>query len=285
MKASTILIAAVALSAVAGCRGQTSRETPIFGIRNMFDQPRYDIQEESSFFPDHRTMRPLVEGVVARDQEIDPVVARGRLEDESGYVLEIPKDVVTRSGGMEAMLKHGQARYGIFCAPCHDGSGSGEGLVKKRAVASGAAAFVPPTFHQDRIRQMPDGQLFATISNGKSNMPPYASQIPVDDRWAIVAYVRALQMAQPTMAMAPPAAPTAQPALGPAPGGTVPASDQQGPHEPSTEPTGATGAHAGAAILEAGAPVKPGQPAPPTTRPSTIPIQTPDGGNQPEKKP
>ena len=69
--------------------------------------------------------------------------------------------------------------------------------MKKHAVAVGAAAFVPPTFHQDRIRHMPDGQLFATISNGKSNMPPYAMQIQPDDRWAIVAYVRALQVAQP----------------------------------------------------------------------------------------
>jgi len=64
-------------------------------------------------------------------------------------------------------------------------------------VAGGATAFVPPSFHQDRLRHMPDGQIFATISNGKSNMPPYAMQIPVHDRWAIVAYVRALQVAQP----------------------------------------------------------------------------------------
>ena len=280
-----LLLAAIAVSALMGCRGQTSRETPVFGIRNMFDQPKYEIQEESDFFPDHRTMRPLVDGVVAHDQETDARIARGRLEDESGYVLHIPNEVVARSGGMEAMLKRGQARYGIYCTPCHDGTGSGQGLVKQRAVASGAAAFVPPTFHQDRLRHIPDGQLFATISNGKSNMPPYAAQIPIDDRWAIVGYVRVLQMAQPKMAEPTPAAPTAQPALGPAPGGTVPSSDQQGPHEPSTKPTGATTMQAPAGMFEAGAPVKPGQPAPPTTRPSTIPIPTHDGGHNPEKKP
>lgn len=201
MNASSKLFAAMGFAvALAGCRGQTSKETPIFGIRNMFDQPKYDVQEESAFFADHRTMRPLVDGVVSREEELDPRIAQGRLEDQTGYVLEIPKEVVTRMGGMDSMLARGKARYGIYCVPCHDGTGSGSGLVKKRAVASGATAFVPPTFHQDRLRTMPDGQLFATISNGKSNMPAYGMQIPVNDRWAIVAYVRALQIAQPKLA-------------------------------------------------------------------------------------
>jgi mono/diheme cytochrome c family protein len=218
----TLTIGVVALGALASCRGQTSRDAPIVGIRNMYDQPRYEVQEESAFFPDHRTMRPLVEGVVSTDQDVDPQVAQGRLDDESGYVLEIPKAVVARAGGMQTMVERGKARYGIYCTPCHDNTGNGEGLVKRRAVASGAAAFVPPTFHQDRIRHMPDGQLFATISNGKSNMPPYAMQIKVDDRWSIVAYVRALQLAQPKLA-APALAPTAVPGgtSQPAPGGTT----------------------------------------------------------------
>ena len=179
------------------CRGQTSKESPVVGIRNMYDQPKYDVQEESSFFADHRAMRPLVEGVVSREEDVDPRLAQGRLEDQTGYVLTVPNEVVTRMGGPEAMLSRGRARFGIYCTPCHDGTGSGNGLVKKRAIAGGATAFVPPTFHQDRLRHMPDGQLFATISNGKNNMPPYAMQIPVNDRWAIVSYVRALQIAQP----------------------------------------------------------------------------------------
>lgn len=180
-----------------GCRGQASKETPIVGIRNMYDQPKYDIQEESHFFADHRTMRPLVEGVISREQEIEPLLATGRLEDQTGYALSIPPEIVGRFGGAEAMLARGRSRYEIYCVPCHDGIGQGNGLVKQRAVAGGAAAFVPPSFHQDRIRHMPDGQLFATISNGKGNMPPYAMQLPVNDRWAIVSYVRALQIAQP----------------------------------------------------------------------------------------
>jgi mono/diheme cytochrome c family protein len=230
---SRLLVGAVALGALVSCRGQTSRETPIFGIRNMFDQPRYDVQEESAFFPDHRTMRPLVEGVIDHEQDTDPQVAAGRLDDESGYVLEIPKQVVSRASGMPALLDRGKQRYNIYCTPCHDSTGSGEGLAKKRAVASGAAAFVPPTFHQDRIRKMPDGQLFATISNGKSNMPPYAMQIKVDDRWAIVSYVRALQMSAPRMAAQAAAMPTTIPTgtTSPAPGGTVrPASTDTQPH-------------------------------------------------------
>jgi mono/diheme cytochrome c family protein len=187
------------LATVAGCRGSTSKESPIVGIRNMYDQPKYDLQEESAFFSDHRAMRPLVEGVVSVEEEVDPRLAQGRLEDQSGYVLTIPTEIVNdpKVGGMDKLVARGQARYGIYCTPCHDGTGSGNGLVKKRAVAGGATAFAPPTFHQDRIRHMPDGQLFATITNGKNNMPPYAMQIPVTDRWAIVAYVRALQIAQP----------------------------------------------------------------------------------------
>jgi cytochrome c5 len=187
------------------CRGQTSKDEPIVGIRNMYDQPKYDVQEESSFFADHRTMRPLVDGVISTEEEVDPRIAQGRLEDQSGYVLTIPAEVVSdpKNGGIEKMAERGKARYGIYCAPCHDGTGNGNGLVKKRAVASGASAFVPPTFHQDRIRHMPDGQLFATITNGKNNMPPYAMQIPVSDRWAIVAYVRALQIAQPKVETTP----------------------------------------------------------------------------------
>lgn len=203
MKSLPLFCASLALLVSApgltGCRGSTSKESPIVGIRNMYDQPRYDIQEESSFFADHRTMRPLVEGVVSTEEEIDPRLGQGRLEDQSGYVLTIPTEIVSdpKFGSMEKLAERGQARYGIYCAPCHDGTGSGNGLVRKRANAGGATAFVPPTFHQDRIRHMPDGQLFATITNGKNNMPPYAMQIPVTDRWAIVAYVRALQIAQP----------------------------------------------------------------------------------------
>jgi mono/diheme cytochrome c family protein len=243
-----LLVSCVALAALAGCRGQTSRETPLFGIRNMYDQPKYEVQEESAFFSDRRTMRPLVDGVVAHDQETTPEIAQGRLEDESGYVLQIPKEVVERTGGMQALVERGKDRYDIYCALCHDHTGTGEGLVKRRAVASGATAFVPPTFHQDRIRHMPDGQLFATITNGKNNMPPYAMQLHVDERWAIVGYVRALQVAQPKLGAQAALAPTA------APGGTsLPAPGGTSTSEPEAKAdSGAT--HAETAAAETGAP-------------------------------
>lgn len=185
-------LAALLLLAALGCRGQTSTEPPIVPLRNMFDQDRYDPQAESHFFADSRTMRTPVEGTIPREREIDPELGQGRLADDSGYVLEIPKAAVDNLGGAAAMLNRGQERYNIYCRPCHDGTGSGKGTVIERANFQPA----PPTFHQDRIRQMPDGQLFATITHGARVMPPYAARIPVVDRWAIVSYVRALQLSQ-----------------------------------------------------------------------------------------
>jgi len=196
MSASRTLLRSVqvcaVLAAAASCRGQTSTQPPIVPLRNMFDQDRYDPQSESSFFADKRTMRDPVAGTIPRERELDPEVAQGRLADDSGYVLEIPRTVVDRAGGGPALLDRGEERYGIYCAPCHDGTGAGQGLVITRAKWQPA----PPTFHQDRIRQAPDGQLFATITHGVRLMPSYGARIPVDDRWAIVSYVRALQLSQ-----------------------------------------------------------------------------------------
>lgn len=178
--------------AIAGCRGQTSSEPPIALLRDMFNQDRYAAQAESHLFADRRTMRTPVKGTVPREREIDPQIGRGRLPDDSAYVAEVPPAVAQRFGGARAMLDRGAERYGIYCSPCHDGTGAGRGTV---IVRSGWQP-PPPTFHQERFRQMPDGQLFATISNGVRTMPSYAAVIPVDDRWAIVSYVRALQLAR-----------------------------------------------------------------------------------------
>ena len=267
-----LMLGAVALSALAACRGQTSKDEPIYGIRNMYDQPKYDVQEESAFFADHRTMRPLVDGVVGHSEEVDPQIAQGRLDDESGYVLEIPKTVIDRNGGLNALEERGKARFGIYCAPCHDNTGGGEGLVKRRAVAGGATAFQPPTFHQDRIRHMPDGQLFATITNGKGNMPPYAMQIKVDDRWSIVSYVRVLEVAQPKIAGVAPLAPTA------APGGT----SMPAPGGPGQAAIGSTPMPMPSGVASGGSPLSapPGSPDPKgvpdaSVGPSTTPTGSP----------
>ena len=90
------------------------------------------------------------------------------------------------------MLDRGLDRYDIYCRPCHDGTGSGRGTV----ITHSDWQPPPPSFHQPRIRQMPDGQLFATITHGVRNMPSYGASIPVSDRWAIVSYVRALELSQ-----------------------------------------------------------------------------------------
>jgi cytochrome c5 len=178
---------------LAGCRGQTSQEPPVAILRNMFQQPRYNPQAYSAFFEDSRTMRPPVEGTIAREVETSPIVGEGRTADGKSFIETIPPVVVQRAGDMDRLLARGESRYGIYCTPCHDGLGNGKGMVIRRANNQG---FAPPTFHQDRIRTMPDGQLFQTISYGFNSMPAYGPQVPVDDRWAIVAYVRALQLSQ-----------------------------------------------------------------------------------------
>jgi hypothetical protein len=192
-RASIFVTAAIALSALAGCRGQTSKDSPIVGIRGMYDQPRYDMQSKVPFFADHRSMRLPVENTVAREEILDPQIAQGRLPDDSGYVLTIPRPLLDR-GGLEALEQRGQERFNIYCTPCHDKTGSGSGMAVKHGMMK------PPSFHQDRIRHMPDGQLYATISNGIRNMPAYGISVPVADRWAIVAYVRALQLSQAQIA-------------------------------------------------------------------------------------
>jgi mono/diheme cytochrome c family protein len=198
-RASLILSATLTvgvLASLTGCRGQTSRESPIVGIRGMYDQPRYDMQSKVTFFPDHRSMRMPVENTVSREAILDPQVATGRLADDSGYVLTIPKRAIDSFGGMDKLVARGRDRYGIYCTPCHDATGSGNGEVAVHAVATGAAVMKPPTYHQDRLRHAPDGQIFATISNGIRNMPAYGFQIPTHDRWAIIGYFRALQVSQ-----------------------------------------------------------------------------------------
>ncbi|MEC7525237.1 MAG: cytochrome c [Myxococcota bacterium] len=184
------VLAGVALSV--GCQGQTSEAPPIVPIRNMHEVPRYDPQEPSPYFEDGRAMRPPVEHTVAREMVVDQVLDQGVQEDGS-YVMTIPEAAVESFGGMEQLLARGEQRYGVYCVPCHGGLGDGNGMVPEY---SGVGSIRPPTFHDDRIRHMADGQLYATIRNGIRNMPAYRANIPVNDRWAIVSYVRALQLSQ-----------------------------------------------------------------------------------------
>jgi mono/diheme cytochrome c family protein len=132
-----------------------------------------------------------VEGTVARDAVIgEPALVDGRAGDGE-FIEAIPVPV------SKSMMERGRERYDIHCSPCHGLSGYGDGTVSRRADQLQEGTWTPPTsFHSELIRGRPDGHIYNTIANGIRNMPAYGTQIPVEDRWAIVAYVRALQRSQ-----------------------------------------------------------------------------------------
>lgn len=200
--ASLVALCAVSTTAILGCRGQTSEDPPVLLERNMYDSERYNPESYSQFFPDHRTMRRPVAGTLAREfvEDVTPA-GTGLAENQESYLLTVPTSVTQHFGGMEKMLERGRERFTIYCAPCHGQTGDGKGMVvcKRDSVTDPCQSrgFPPlPSYEDPRVRQMPDGQLFATITHGARTMPAYGPQIPVADRWAIVSYVRALEMSQ-----------------------------------------------------------------------------------------
>jgi mono/diheme cytochrome c family protein len=168
----------------------------------MYDSERYNPESYASFFPDHRTMRTPVRGTIARDgYDEDSESTTGLVADKTQYVMTVPQVVVRRAGSLEKLVARGQERFGIYCAPCHGLTGDGKGMVvcKREKVTDPCESrgFPPlPSYEDARLRQMPDGQLFATITHGVRTMPAYGAQLPTMDRWAIVTYVRALQASQ-----------------------------------------------------------------------------------------
>ena len=158
----------------------------------MHDQPRYKPYARSDFFADKRAARPLVEDTVARGQ---------LREDASFYTGKVGKELVDRlpMAVTEALVQRGRERYEIYCRPCHGLGGAGDGMVVSRGYRR------PPSFHIDRLRQAKDGYVFDVITNGFGAMPDYAFQVRPEDRWAIVAYVRALQLTQSAAAAPGPA--------------------------------------------------------------------------------
>ncbi|MBN1490776.1 MAG: cytochrome c, partial [Phycisphaerae bacterium] len=147
-------------------------------------------QAANPLFADGRAMRPVVAGTVARGRlDTDTHRVRGKIDDAWVDAFPMP---VTRE-----RLERGRGRYDVFCAECHGLSGYGDGPIHRRAETLEESRWIPPTtFHDDTIRNQPVGQLFDTITNGIRTMPAYGPQIPVDDRWSIVAYMRALQRSQ-----------------------------------------------------------------------------------------
>ena len=166
-------------------------EPRIHIIPDMDNQPKVKAQSRFMLFADRRGMRPPVAGTVARGSLIgNPSLEFGKTTDDA-WVEAIPVDMSM------SLLERGRKRYDIFCSPCHGLSGYGDGMVARRADQLQEGTWTPPTsFHTELIRERPAGHIYNTISNGIRNMPAYGSQIPVDDRWAIVAYVRALQRSQ-----------------------------------------------------------------------------------------
>jgi mono/diheme cytochrome c family protein len=166
-------------------------EPRIHIIPDMDNQPKVKAQSRFMLFADRRGMRPPVAGTVARGSLIgNPSLEFGKTADDA-WVEAIPVELSM------SVLERGRQRYDIFCSPCHGLSGYGDGMVARRADQLQEGTWTPPTsFHTDLIRERPAGHIYNTISNGIRNMPAYGSQIPIDDRWAIVAYVRALQRSQ-----------------------------------------------------------------------------------------
>jgi mono/diheme cytochrome c family protein len=166
---SALLIGVVAMLAVAGCR------------QDMHDQPKYIPLRESTFFADGLSARAPVPGTVARGQlKEDALLYTGK--DGTGAATTFPFPID------EKVMARGQGRYDIFCSPCHGRTGDGDGMIVLRGYRP------PPSLHVERLRTAPVGHFFDVMTNGFGAMPDYAAQITPQDRWAIAAYMRALQL-------------------------------------------------------------------------------------------
>lgn len=186
MRLSVVASLVFAVIVLGGCRGMHKESSPIHLNPNMDDQPMYKAMGHSDFFEDGRAMRPPVPGTVARGLlREDTEFYYGRTE-AGGYVTSNPMPIT-----ME-VLERGQNRYNIFCSVCHSASGDGLGIIM-----TGQYGYTPsPSFHDERILESEDGYLYEVIANGVRNMPAYGPQLAVSDRWAVVAYIRALQRSQ-----------------------------------------------------------------------------------------
>ena len=159
------------LALVTGCR------------QDMHNQPKFKPLRADPFFADGRSARPLVAGTVARGSlQEDDHLYLGRVNNE--FVKTFPFPIT------EQVLQRGHERFNIFCSPCHGRVGDGEGAIVQRGLKH------PPSYHIERLREAPVGYFFNVITNGFGAMFDYADRVPVRDRWAIIAYIRALQLSQ-----------------------------------------------------------------------------------------
>jgi mono/diheme cytochrome c family protein len=173
--ASRLVAPLICLLFLTGCR------------QDMHNQPKYRPLRATTFFTDGSSARPLVEGTVARGTlQEDEAFFTGKIGATPVAEMPFPVD--------EKVLNRGEERYNIFCTPCHDATGGGKGMVVQRGYRQ------PTSFHIDRLRQVPPGHFFDVMTNGLGAMPDYRAQISPRDRWAIVAYIKALQLSQHTPA-------------------------------------------------------------------------------------
>ena len=178
-----------------GFRGSISTKPPLEVFPDMDRQAKYKPQAESKFFADGRADRPLPAGVVAHGRSADGGGDAVFLASDSHFYQGkdaagqfsrgFPKDLTVTA----AFIERGKERYTIYCAPCHGALGDGNGITKQYGMGA------TPSFHDDAKRGLAEGDIFNTITHGKSNMLSYADKVVPQDRWAIIAYVRALQRA------------------------------------------------------------------------------------------
>lgn len=169
---------------LAGCAGMPSKNSPLEFFWDMNRQPKYKAQAASEFFPDGRASRRPVPGTVAQ----------GQLNDDDAFYTGIVNNMYVGRNPLpidHATLTQGRRKFETYCAPCHSRTGSEVGIVGKRVLATGQA-WLPTMLQDDRVKKMTDGEIFTIITNGRRSMHGYRFQIAERDRWAIIAYVRAL---------------------------------------------------------------------------------------------
>jgi len=178
--------------AVAGRRGSLSRRPPIELFPDMNRQPKLRPQSPDDFFADGRTSRQPIAGTIAHDENVsftdshyaDLPKNTGRIPGTTNFIEAMPGTVTAE------LLNRGEQRFNINCSPCHGRQGDGSGVVKKLGLATVA------NLHDPRIVEFKDGEIFNVITYGRNTMGPYGANVTVEDRWAIVAYVRALQLSK-----------------------------------------------------------------------------------------
>ena len=194
----TLAFVVVLVVSVLGFRGMRSTLPPIEVFPDMDHQAKYKPQAESKFFADGRADRPIPPGTVpyGRGNNVEPgrpfhdpdylraddFLYAGKNADGS-FARGFPMAVT------EPMIRRGQNRFMIYCYPCHGAQGDGQGITKSYGMMA------TPSYHDERIRQMPEGEIFNTITHGKNTMFPYADKLSPEDRWAVISYIRALQRA------------------------------------------------------------------------------------------